>query len=261
MNVLSLDLDFFMHGRATNRPDSFKSRPDEHGITPWRKDVVVNFLTDVLNVQTPRPGRVVRSHHEVFYAWRDAIKRKSLEPPFFVCHVDAHADLGLGTPSWVYLHSDFLELSLARRMRPRRGIKGLNFASFMPYAIGNRWVERIDFVTSEDWRDDIPRYLLRDEPFTGTTEFYRPGVELTIELMHAPRAKIDENLSTGGDFIEYRTCINEPAVPFCILDGRNIGERYAAMDWDFIFLSHSPGYVPTSGDFLLKVISPYIVPF
>jgi hypothetical protein len=264
MNILSLDLDFFMHGIVHNRSDSNDSRPDDHVITPWEAEAVLSFLHDSLNLRASRPGREVCSHHEVFFAWRDAIARKILRPPFFVCHVDAHSDLGMGTASWVYLHSDFLELEVSKRAYPREGKEGLNLGSFMSYAIGNRWISRVDFVASESWCDDIPRCLLSDSSLSHETGSLKPNVELEVELMHVPRDTV-RGLRYRSDicteFKKVRKSVGEPSVPFSILDGKNLGGRYSAYSWDFVFLSRSPGYVPTSGDELLPGIRAYIKTF
>lgn len=249
-----------MHGIAHSRCDSLEHRPDDQGITPWEQAAVQAFLRDSLHLSDTHPGRVVTSHHEVFYAWRDGIDRGLLKPPFFVCHVDAHSDLGMGTPSWVYLHSDFLELELKQRRFPMEGDWGLNFASFMPYAIGNRWISRIDFITSESWQDDIPRALLSDGFPPIDAEFFRPPVHLEIELMHAPRILIERNHYLT-DFTKIRKRIGEPVIPFDLLNCQSIEDRYSTTEWDFVFLSHSPGYVPHSADALLPVISSHINTF
>ena len=258
MNILSLDLDFFMHGVAYRRGDSPEDRPNDHGITPWEPEAVSNFLLRSLNVRGQHPGRTVTSHHEVFYAWRDAISRGLLKPPFFVCHVDAHADLGMGSPSWVYLHSEFLELPLADRQYPQDGDWGLNFGSFMPYAIGNRWITSIDFIASESWCDDIPRQLLSTKHIPNDAQMFKPPKSLEIELMHAPRKRIEQNMTS---FVKFRTPIGEPTIPFELLAHDGVGKRYSSTEWDFIFLSHSPGYVPESGDALLPLISAHISAF
>lgn len=260
VNILSLDLDFFMHGIAHSQSDSLENRPDDHGITPWTEAEVTAFLEDVLHFSEEKPGKVVNSHHEVFFAWRDGISRSLIRPPFFVCHVDAHSDLGMGLPSWVYLHSDFLELDLPKRAFPQEGPWGLNFGSFMPFAIGNRWISSVDFLASESWHDDIPKSLLTTLPNGQGSEFLRPPLNLEIQLMHAPRSVIEQNCY-ATNFLTVRQQVGEPVVPFHLLNAEAVGARYAKTKWDFVFLSHSPGYVPASADPLLDVIAKRIHAF
>jgi hypothetical protein len=258
MNVLDIDLDFFLNERATGRADDIDSRPDDHGLVPWDSGEVIRFLEGPLHVTGRVPGSVVSSHHEVFFRWRTLIAQHRLTVPFYVCHVDAHADLGMGLPSWVYLHSEFLELPLAARDRPLEGERGLNFGSYLAFAVGNRWISAIDFVVPTFWRDDIPQELLSDAYLAKSGEFNKPNKKLQIELMHAPQEKIESALIGGPRFTQYRRPVGEPAIAFNIIGQDAAAPRYRTQTWDFIFLSHSPGYVPTSADALLPVISAYI---
>lgn len=257
MRILSLDLDFFLNYPVTGRADDINSRPDNHGLVPWSSDEVVRYLEETLNLKAPVPGKVVTSHHEVFYQWRDLIEREKLTSPFFVCHVDAHADLGVGGSSWVYLHSDFLELPLSERRNPMEGDTGLNFGSFMSFAIGNRWINQVDFVAPTFWRDDISQFQLTEEHLARQGEFIKPGVELHIELMHIPRRQFDP-ISPAKDILKSRRSIGEPKIPFNIVPQNSVAHRYERVKWDYVFLSHSPGYVPTTADALLPIISAYI---
>src|ERR1700733_3101146 len=139
MRVLNIDLDFFLNDRAHGRPDRLDSRPDNWGLVPWKAEDVIQYVEEFLNVKKGTPGKIVLSHHEVFFYWRRVIAQGRLTVPFFITHVDAHSDLGSGTPGWVYLHSEFLKLSLAQRSHPKEGDWGMNFANYMAFAIGNRW--------------------------------------------------------------------------------------------------------------------------
>ena len=258
MRVLNIDLDFFLNDRAHGRPDDPNARPENWGLTPWKPDQVVAYLDTALNLKTKVPGRVVQSHHEVFYHWRDLIERKELTAPFFICHVDAHADLGMGMPAWVYLHSDFLQLPLSERHHPLEGEEGLNFGSFMAFAIGNRWFSQLDFVVPSFWRDDIPQFMLIDECVARSGELFRPDRELEIELMYASREQIEATLYTPGMFLSVRKSVGEPRIPFNIIGQQSAIGRYEGQTWDYVFLSQSPGYTPTSADALVPVISAYI---
>jgi hypothetical protein len=263
MRVLNIDLDFFLNNRVTMQPDDPDNRPDEEGLIPWKAAVVEKYLRTTLNLQGKVPGRVVQSHDEVFYHWRELIASKKLLPPFFVCHVDAHSDLGMGTPSWIYLHSDFLELPLVARPNPTTGSQGLNFANYMAFAAGNRWFTEIDFVAPKCWHDDIPRFMLSDDspgPTSPREEFYQPNSALFIELMHVPRNEIESRLYTlTSDWFRIRRrSVGEPRIPLNIIAASSVGKRYWGQSWNYVYLSHSPGYTPTSADALIPVISKHI---
>jgi hypothetical protein len=46
-------------------------------------------------------------------------------------------------------------------------------------------------------------------------------------------------------------------VPLNIISYKSLSNRYRDVHWDFVFLPHSPGYVPTAGDALIPVIVSY----
>ena len=165
MNVLDIDLDFFLDRSVSHRSDDINNRPDEYGLVPWTVTVVSDFLENMLNVGVKNSGAIVQSHHEVFYKWKTLIERGDLTVPFKVVHVDAHSDLGMGSSSWTYLHSEFLSMDLRDRPNAREGDDGINFGSFLAFALGCRWISGVDFVVNHSWHDDIPRALLSQESY------------------------------------------------------------------------------------------------
>ena len=243
------------------RSDDPAKRPDEYGLVPWSVADVTDFLQNALNLREAHPGAIVQSHHDVFYQWRDLIEARELVVPFRVVHVDAHSDLGMGFPSWTYLHSEFLSMDVNDRPRARNGDYGINFGSFLAFAFGCRWISEADFVINHNWHDDIPRHLLSQKTYEFVEERSPTSVlpygdyELEIEIMRTP--KWDDRTSTWN-IMEERKPIGEPTVPFNIVSLENIGFRYSNTKWDYVFLSHSPGYVPSSADHLLTQIGEYI---
>ena len=188
------------------------------------------------------------------------IKTSELRTPFKVIHVDAHSDLGMGFPSWTYLHDEILSRDVAERPEANEGPYGVNFGSWLAFAIGCQWISQLDFVINRNWHDDIPRFLLSDASYEAISVKAPLGVlpygnyKLAIELMHIP-SLID---SSENAVMRARTKRGEPTIPFNILTIENLGVRYSNTKWDYIFLSHSPGYVPISADPLLELIGGYV---
>ncbi len=48
MNVLDIDLDFFLDRSVHNRADEPSNRPDDQGIIPWQAREVANFVETTL---------------------------------------------------------------------------------------------------------------------------------------------------------------------------------------------------------------------
>lgn len=253
MHVLDIDLDFFLDGRVTGRADDPNSRPDDWEITPWTGEAAVAFIQGALNLQHKTPGAIVQSHHEVFYHWRRLIGRGELQVPFSVCHVDAHADLGCAMPVWEYLNGDFLKLPVRDRAYPREGIQAMNYGSYMAFAIGNRWFTEVDFVVPECWRDDIPLNLLRESDLEPNGSLFRPNRSLQIELRYISPDEVESLRCGGRPLYTIGQSVGEPRIPLHIIAHDSLGDRYKGVTWDYVFLSHSPGYTPTSADALLPV--------
>ena len=100
MNILDIDLDFFLDGRENFATDSGDVRADR--LNPWEKERVINFIENELRLSTEIkvPGCGVTSHHEVYFELKKLIEGSHLTTPFDVYHIDAHADMGLGDSSW-----------------------------------------------------------------------------------------------------------------------------------------------------------------
>lgn len=103
--------------------DDPANRPDDYGIVPCSIEETTQFVEQRLNVSLGNAGAIVQSHHEVFYQWKRRIEAEELATPFKVVHVDAHSDLGMGSISWPYLHSEFLDLKVGRWLN--KGTKAL----------------------------------------------------------------------------------------------------------------------------------------
>lgn len=160
-----------------------------------------------------------------------------------------------------YLHSEFLSIEVSNRPKARYGRDGINFGSFLAFAFGCQWISEADFVINHNWHDDIPRHLLSQESYELVEERAPTSVlpygdyELEIEIMRTSRS--DDGTITW-DIMEERKSIGEPTVPFNIVSLENVGARYSDTKWDYVFLSHSPGYVPSYADHLLEQIGEYI---
>jgi len=118
----------------------------------------------------------------------------------------------------------------------------------------------IDFIINRNWHDDIHPYLLSGPSYKLVDERSPANVlpygdyDLTLELMRIE----SPDLMNEGNLIERRKPVGEPRVPLNIITIENIGDRYSNTSWDYVFLSRSPGYVPSYADHLVDQISKYI---
>lgn len=263
MNVLNIDLDFFLNDRILSvSDDSAENRPDDPYLKPWKSDSVKDFLEKNLGLKSEKKakGTVVKSHDEVYYIWRDLITTNVLSHPFNLTHIDAHSDLGLGGTSSFYILTEILAKSLPDRYFPKvGGFEGLDFGNYLAFAIANRWIRSLNFIIPECWRDDIERKFLTEESRQGLEDGIPYGhYNLEIELKLIKHEDIDHLLNGSKTLENVSIKVGEPIVPFNIIPFDKIPSEISKTKWDFVFLAQSPGYTPVTTDILIPIIQNYI---
>jgi hypothetical protein len=244
--VLDLDLDFFV--TPTHHWTDHPGRLPETEFKCASPSEVEHFLEHQCGLSKSRkiPGRLCVQHDEAFYTWREWIEAGLISAPFDVFHVDAHADMGLGDPSWVYLLSEVLALPVSKRSSPKRGWEGLNAGSYLPFAIANRWLRTLTYVyppnthMHEGYPNDLHTIFFRGEKVGGP-----------IELPHYSKAQLDRILMAAVDAPE--PLLWEPAVP----NSYTPANAFAVEGITHVILAQSPGYTPESADSLIPIISKY----
>lgn len=200
------------------------------------------FLEQQCGLNTSRkiPGRIVRHHDEAFLFWRELILKGLLKVPFEVVHIDAHADLGLGDASWVYIMGEILHMPIDERMYPTRASHKLCPGSYLAFAVACRWLESLTFVLHPEWKHDLA--WLHFKNYDDTSGY--------IQLK-----KYDPNDIDVMKMRERKPLELEPEVPFCTVWMDDFKET---LSYDYFVLSISPGYTPSSANSLLKVFRDYI---
>ena len=241
MRVLSLDLDLFSSPIILRGDDDV--RPPDEGATVLSEAEIRSFLEGPcgLDRQNPIRGAVVRSHHEVASLWGQLVDAGYLRPPFDLCHADAHDDLGVDgeDDAFNYLCNETLLLPVEER-RLATGSR-CNAGNFLSYVIAYRWVRSIEFVIHPECDQMMPlQFLTRD------------GRAIQLE----PLCVSDEAASRYPRYPEGNE-VDEPVVEFvrtAMCDFRR------ATDFEFVFVSQSPGFVPPMGDWMVEVAREYVEP-
>lgn len=98
MRFLDIDLDAFLN-HVAHWPEG--GRLDAESFHPWAEDRLREFMERQcgLSRSAPIDGWFVTNHDGAFDVMRNIVEGGS--GPLEVVHVDAHADLGMGDPSWV----------------------------------------------------------------------------------------------------------------------------------------------------------------
>jgi hypothetical protein len=218
MRILDLDLDFFLNKIVFWKKNN--KRLNEKDYIPWKKDKLINFLENQCNLSKDNKidGKIVKKHHEAFYFWNELINNNKLKTPFEVVHVDAHADLGMGDNSYNYIIGELLKIPPQKRNNPQH----INEGNYLAFAIANRWISKLKYITHPLGGNDILKEYLIDNEITN-------------------------NIKLNND---------EPVVEFEKIQGKNYIDN--GKYFDYIVLSISPRYTPKRADKLIPVFKKYI---
>ena len=240
MRFLDIDLDAFLSSVAFYRNGGGRLVPEAY--QPWTEARMRDFLERQcgLSRDHPIPGWFVEEHDGAFDVMRALVGDACR--PLEVVHVDAHADLGMGDPSWVQL-IEHVALPLADQRDPKRGDHALSLGS----SLAADFISALTYVhparrgkdlTAIHFRDgdiesgyiEMKAFTRPDLPADGASPDYWRLVKLAPNLALAP---VPFAMATLDDFAA--------TAPF------NIG-----------LLCHSPSYTPATADALIPIVGVYI---
>lgn len=245
--VLDIDLDFFLDRilYATEEP---VQRPRREDYRVDAEEVALAYLREKCGLceTTPVPGYACTRHKDAWFHWRRMLRQGVLKEPFEVVHVDAHADMGLGNNSCLYIAEELLAEPVKRRRPPIKGGEwAVGDCNFIAYALATRWIGKLTYVTHPKWEDDVQWLHMKD--FSTTSGFvemkrFEPG--FTEQLDHFMDVK---NLPFEA----------EPPIPLSVVPRE---EFHIDRRPDFVFISQSPNYTPASADTLFEKMKCFIAP-
>jgi hypothetical protein len=98
-------------------------------------------------------------------------------------------------------------MEVSSRPNARQGNEGINFTNFLAFALGCRWISKVDFIINHNWREDIPRRLLSQQSYEFIKERAPMSAlpygdyNLEVEIMRIP---IWDDITSAGDTMEER---------------------------------------------------------
>lgn len=242
--ILDIDLDFFLN-KVRFWPGF--GRPLDSELRLWPLDEVQAFLENRCGLRRdrPLPGRIVEEHHEIFFDWRQRIQQGRLRPPFEVVHIDAHADLGFGDASVLYVVTELLSLPLDQRTFPHvGGREGLGPGNYLLFAIACRWICRSTYVYHPGRYADLPERIVQlDAQGAGVIQlpWYGP------RPLEALRQRWPDEPMAWEPPVAYR----EVAGP---------AYQNTEGPFDLLYIARSPAYTPLEADPLLEIFGFYLEP-
>jgi hypothetical protein len=252
VRILDIDLDVFV--TPINYVHSSTRLPDEdYAITP--KTTIDHFLMQRCGLSSsfPKPGGVFEEHDELFDTLNELVQSKQLKVPFELVHVDAHADLGMG--QWCpfeHLLTDLMHRPVHERTIPVRGQNGLNRGTVMLFIAACEWISKFHYVHHPDDGSDF-RELLLD--WNDETE------QISLQIPKCTTDEMDRVTSYGATVDRWKMlsecCIPGRLIPFEL---STIDSYAGPSDFDFVFLTRSPGFTPCKADAIFEKIRSMICP-
>ena len=105
MNILDIDLDFFLRERYTDNTEIGR-RLNIEDYPIWEEEEVISFLENNcgLNTKSPIKGKIFERHHELlYYIMENGLTDINLY------HIDAHEDIHQN--HWIEIMRDYMNLS------------------------------------------------------------------------------------------------------------------------------------------------------
>ncbi len=244
--ILDIDLDFFLD-RIFYGHDEPQGRLSSRDYIPDTKETILRYLIERCGLQEsePLPGALCEHHVEVFDHWEAMLQEGVLSAPFEVVHLDAHADMGLGNLSCLYIAEEMLAQPLEEREVPGGNDPwSLNNCNFLIYALALRWIGKLTYVHHPEWKDDIQWMHMKDFSTTSgiiQLKQFEPGFTDGLEDF----MKIKD--------LPFRA---EPEIPMEVVERK---DYRANAKPDFVFITQSPNYTPPTMDPIFEKMGCLIV--
>jgi len=246
MLVLSLDIDFFVDPIAHDEPIGSDDRLSDTNYSTDPDAIVTSFLEKqcLLTMDSPVPGFAIRDHDAAWDVLRFFHEQRQ-HCPVDLIHIDAHSDLGMGDPGYVYLLTKWLRPSPSSE--PKRAWGGMNLANWLAFAAAGNLVRKIEFVPRNHPPSDLfPYYLDPPPPSVATRLVFRDVTESELST----EVNGQEN---PWPFLQSKKIIR--SVPWKTTP---MAKFKMATAPDFVIVCQSPQFTPPSADRALELALRYV---
>ncbi len=257
INILDIDLDFFMHTPFFGLSDG-GPRLSTAGYKAWNIAETKDFLENNCNLTkgSVRNRAFFENHSEVFYFLRDLYIRHNYNTKFSIDHIDTHADLGGGDASFMYICSEMVNLPSKKKLFPEPWVmhEKLGSGNYLAYLAASEMVNKINFIYNPKLKEAAvpPIHCLdfkQDSGFLEFKKFTRSQVyyienDLSMIPLKEGIAKVKE---MGFSRVE-------PLIPFHTINGNDFKTN---KEYQYLLLTRSPGFTTSDSDKLIPVIMDY----
>lgn len=253
MRILDIDLDFFLDEIAQWRKRNTQ-RLNKNHYTPWNSGQVECFLEKNLGLdkEHPIPGAYFIHHDEVYDWFKQKVTMEQIVPPASIVHLDAHSDMATGMNGChIYIMETMLRKAIPARyeISDATGWYKLNPGNFLVFMAACEWIDNLIFVkhhASEEQYNSL--YFKNHDPATNIIQLkaYKPGLV--------------QNLAGGTNLFteikKHHPIILGPEIPYREMKWCDYTDN---AQFDYILLTQSPSFTPSTSDKLIEVIKQYMI--
>lgn len=249
MNILDIDLDFFLCNRALDDDIAeIGNRLNLNNYPVWPEDEVSAFLENScgLTIGSSIPISIIRNHDEVF---GHVIDKGMYDINLY--HIDAHIDLYKTESPWFFNEYTRSYIDVKQRIlynvNPRTRKPYLNEGNYIGFLLACERLSSVHYITNKEerWGEMPCRMYCKD--------FNELGGILQIPVIKKNECSFDPLTIIYEKLDKFDFCGRE--VPFDIIDYKAFDAR--EISFDYAFLSQSPEYTPEKADELIPVIKKY----
>jgi len=253
MNVLDLDLDFFMNVVTTQYLER-DNQDDDY----WTEEEIRDFLENTLGLSkhSKLKGVIVNYHKEAYTVFKELALKNGCKLNIY--HIDSHADLGLGSGSWgqfftigEYTTIENFESNFREEFHP----KDNDYLLFLSY-IGV--INEVNYVYNRNLRvcdlDLLYEVLIENVRF----EKYNIGfLKINKKIMSKLHLRHDFEgpKKIKRLFTQYQSEITSKLNILAYDDTKLLNARQS---YSYVLLSKSPDYTHPSMDKYIDVVKEYI---
>lgn len=237
MNILNIDLDFFLNEIAIDQSGDERLNSEE--FLPWKEEDFRSFLENKcgLSISEKIRGKVITYHDEALSIFSNLFEENS-NNQMLLTHIDAHTDLKAGYPNagLPYLLHKLNNIPIKERANAIDG-SHIGPANYLSFAISLNLFSEITFVLHPKFEcDDMPVSFFKDSDINSGY----------IEM---------KGYDTNDHTLTSPINVDEP-IPFHMLsmDDYTFQESY-----DYLIFCKSPGYTPETADFLINIVKEYLI--
>jgi hypothetical protein len=241
LDVLDIDLDAFLNDTSHWR--SGNKRLNKKNYFPWDEQRLRNYLEQNCNLSTARriPGFFAVEHDQAFDYFLQLSKHHNTK--LNIVHLDGHADLGLGDPSWIELITKYLLLTQTEKENPPRGRRGCNPGSYLAYAAAAEIIQSIVYAYPPRGGNDLHTIFFKNNDIESNQLVLKAFDKSVVSGLNYENLT-DDLAILKMEPIDFHRCPIESYKANCA--------------FDYLFFCQSPAFTPKTSDRLLKVIGEYV---